>query len=173
MIIIWSKTGRGIPARTFCQRTKELLKLNRNQLQWVTGLLVLTGHCHLKGHLFKMRLRNSPTCKRCLEKDEWATHILCDCEAIAYLRFRHLGHYFMEPGDYQDTPVRKILHFIRSVGLLEGWNRGGYTTDLERWWCKGQSKAYPLRIHSFIWSNAPSSQLCQKESCVTYFLTWS
>jgi hypothetical protein len=26
------------------------LKLNRDQLRWVVGLL--TGHCHLKGHLF-------------------------------------------------------------------------------------------------------------------------
>jgi hypothetical protein len=51
---------------------------------------------------------------------ETDTHILCECEAIAYLRFRHLGHYFMEPGDCQDAPVSKILHFIRSVGLLEG-----------------------------------------------------
>jgi hypothetical protein len=67
-----------------------------------------------------MGLTDSPTCEMCLEKDEAATHILCDCEAIAYLRFRHQGHYFMEPGDYQDAPVSKILHFIRSVGLLEG-----------------------------------------------------
>jgi hypothetical protein len=35
-----------------------------------------------------------------------------------------LGHRFMEPGDYQDAPVSKILLFIRSVGLLEGWNKG-------------------------------------------------
>jgi hypothetical protein len=89
------------------RRTNELLKLNRNQLRWVTGLL--TGHCSLKGHLFKMGFTNSPTCKRSLEKDESATYILCDCEAIAYLRFRHLGHYFMEPGDYQDAPVSKTV----------------------------------------------------------------
>jgi hypothetical protein len=88
-------------------RTKELLKLNRNQLRWVIGLI--TGHCHLKGHLFKMGLTNSPICERCLEKGESATHILCDCEAIAYLRFRR---HFMEPGDYQDAPVSKVLHFI-------------------------------------------------------------
>jgi hypothetical protein len=100
------------------RRTEELLKLNRNQLRWMTGLL--TGHCHLKGHLFKMGLTDSPTCERCLEKEESATHILCDCEAIAYLRFRHLGHHFMEPGDYHDTPINQTLHFIRSVGLLEG-----------------------------------------------------
>jgi hypothetical protein len=27
---------------------------------------------------------DNPTCERCLEEDELATHILCDCEAIAY-----------------------------------------------------------------------------------------
>jgi hypothetical protein len=56
---------------------------------WVVGLL--TGHCHLKGHLFKMGLTDDPICERCLEEDESATHILCDCDAIANLRFRHLG----------------------------------------------------------------------------------
>jgi hypothetical protein len=45
---------------------------------------------------------------------------LCDCEAIAYFSFRHLGHYFMQKGDYQDAPVSKILHLIRNVGLLRG-----------------------------------------------------
>jgi hypothetical protein len=48
------------------RRTKEQLKLNRNQLQWVTGLP--TGHCHVKGHLFKMGLTNSRICERCTEK---------------------------------------------------------------------------------------------------------
>jgi hypothetical protein len=27
----------------------------------------------------------------------------------------------MKPGDYHDTPINQILHFIRSVGLLEMW----------------------------------------------------
>jgi hypothetical protein len=40
------------------RRTKDLLKLNRDQLRWVVGLL--TGHCHLKGHLFKFGLRKVP-----------------------------------------------------------------------------------------------------------------
>jgi hypothetical protein len=113
----------------------------------VTGLLI--GHCHLKGHLFKMGLMNSPNCKRCLGKDESATHILCDYEVIAYLKFRHLGHYFMQPGDYQDAPVSKILHFIQSVGLLGGWNRGTCTIDHWRSWCKSWSRPTPYAfIHS-------------------------
>jgi hypothetical protein len=47
-----------------------------------------------KGHLFKMGLTDDPTCERCLEEDESVAHILCDCEAIANLRFRDLGQFF-------------------------------------------------------------------------------
>jgi hypothetical protein len=43
---------------------------------------------------------------------------------MAYLRFCHMGHYFMEPGDYHNAPIRKALRFIRSVELIEGWKRG-------------------------------------------------
>jgi hypothetical protein len=62
---------------------------------------------------------DDPTCERCLEEDESATHILCDCEAIAYLRFRLLGQFFMEPSDYYDAPINRVLHFTRSVGLIK------------------------------------------------------
>jgi hypothetical protein len=86
-------------------RTKDLLKLNRDQLLCVVG--PFTGHCHLKGHLFKLRLTDNPTYYRFLGEDESATHILCDCEAVAYFRFRHLGQFFMEPSDYYDAPIHK------------------------------------------------------------------
>jgi hypothetical protein len=39
---------------------------------------------------------------------------------VAYTSFRHLGQYFMEPSDYYDAPIDKVLHFIRSVGLIKG-----------------------------------------------------
>jgi hypothetical protein len=66
---------------------------------------------------FQMELTDDPICERCPE-DETATHILCDCKTIAYLRFRHLGQYFSEPSDYYDAPISKVLHFFRSVGLI-------------------------------------------------------
>jgi hypothetical protein len=47
----------------------------------------------------QLGLINDPICERCQEKDESATHILCDCEAVAQIRFRHLGQFFMEPSD--------------------------------------------------------------------------
>jgi hypothetical protein len=80
----WTQTGKGADIRTLCQRSKHLLKLNRDQLKWIVGLL--TGQCHLKGHLYKLGLTGDPTCERCLEEDASATHILCDCEAIAHLQ---------------------------------------------------------------------------------------
>jgi hypothetical protein len=88
----------------------------------VVGLF--TGHCYLKVHLIKLGLTDDPTCERCLEKDESATHILCDCELIAYLRFRHLGQYFLEPSGYYDAPINKVIHFILNVGLIKGQSKG-------------------------------------------------
>jgi hypothetical protein len=64
--------------------------------------------------------RDNPTCERCLQEDESATHILCDCEATAYLKFRHLDQLFMGPSDYYDALTNKVLHFIRNVELKKG-----------------------------------------------------
>jgi hypothetical protein len=72
-------------------RSKDLLKLNRDQLRRTVGLF--TGHYRLKGHLFKLGLTDDPICERFLEEDESATHVLCDCEAIAHLQFRHLDQF--------------------------------------------------------------------------------
>jgi hypothetical protein len=47
-----------------------------------------------------------------------ASHVLCDCEALVTLRFRHLGCHFMKPGDSEDISVSKILCFVQGVGLL-------------------------------------------------------
>jgi hypothetical protein len=49
-------------------------------------------------------------CERCLEEDESATHNLCDCEAIADLRFRHLGQIYVELSDYYDAPISLAFH---------------------------------------------------------------
>jgi hypothetical protein len=116
------------------RRTKKVLKLNINQLWWVTGLLAT--HCRLKGHIFKMGLTNNPTCERCLEKDDSATHVLCDYEAMAYLWFRHLAHYFIEPGDYLSWGAQ-----WRGIHNKSRWSR-----------CKDRSWSTPLFIYLFIYS---------------------
>jgi hypothetical protein len=52
------RQAKGFLKRPSAKRAGQLLSLSRNQLRILTGLL--TGHCHLKGHLFKMRLVKSP-----------------------------------------------------------------------------------------------------------------
>jgi hypothetical protein len=116
--IIGLRQAKELISGPSAKRTRDLLSLNRDQLRWIVGLF--TGHCHLKGHLSEMGLMNDPICERCLEADESATHVLCDCEALAHLRFRHLGQFFMEPGDFYDVSIGKVLHFIRSVRLTKG-----------------------------------------------------
>lgn len=71
----------------------------------------------LKGHLFRF-------CKRCLNNDETTSHALCDCMAISNSTFHHLGLSFMEPGNYSDAPLNKILHLIQRVGLLRANCKG-------------------------------------------------
>jgi hypothetical protein len=40
--------------------------------------------------VFLFELTNNPTRESCLEKDESATHVLCDYEATAFLRYCHV-----------------------------------------------------------------------------------
>jgi hypothetical protein len=71
-----------------------------------------------KRTLFQPGLVISPECDRCKQATEMASHILCDCEALATLKYRHLDQYFMKPDDFEGISVSKILHFTQSVGLL-------------------------------------------------------
>jgi hypothetical protein len=116
--IIGLKQATGLISGPSARRTKDPLKINRDQLRWIVGLF--TVHCHLMGHFFKLGLMDDRTCERCLEEDESATHVLCNCKTIARLRFRHLGQFIMEPSDFNDAPISKVVHFIRSVGLIKG-----------------------------------------------------
>jgi hypothetical protein len=147
------KQTKGFFQGPSARRTKKLLQINRNHLWWVIGLL--TGHCHLTGHLFKIGLMDRPVCERCLEKDESATHILCDLEAIDYLRFCHLGHYLLEPGDYQDTPVRSYTSFkVKECWRAETEGDAQQITE----GCSARAGLGLPHTHSF------SHSTCSKES---------
>jgi hypothetical protein len=114
--ICGQKQAKGFLKNPSANKARELLNLSRNQLRIMKGLL--TGHSHLKGHLFKLGLVNSPECNRSKQASETASHVLCDREALTTLTFRHLGRHFMKPGDFEDISVSKILHFVQGAGLL-------------------------------------------------------
>jgi hypothetical protein len=110
------KRAKGLIQGPSARRTKHLFKLNRDQLRWVVELFT--------GHRFTLGLTEDPTCEKCLEKDESATHILCACEAVSYLRFCQQGKFFMEPSEYYDAFISKVLHSVHSVGVIKGKSKG-------------------------------------------------
>jgi hypothetical protein len=115
------RQAKGLILGPSARRTKDLLKLNRDELRWIVGQF--TGHLHL----FKLGLTD-PICKRCLAEDESATHILCDCGAIAYLRFRHMGQFFMEPSTTM-TSHKQSPTFHSKCRINKGLIKRRSTTD--------------------------------------------
>jgi hypothetical protein len=74
-----------------------LLSFNRTQSRVVIGLLI--GHNTLRRHLHVMGLSADPMCRKCGTDEETSVHILCECEALASLRHRYLGSFFLDPED--------------------------------------------------------------------------
>jgi hypothetical protein len=75
----WTQTGKGTYTRALSQKNEGSIKIEQRTIKMGDRTIYKTRS--LKGHLFKTGLADGPTCERCLEKDESATHILCDCEA--------------------------------------------------------------------------------------------
>jgi hypothetical protein len=113
--------GGGGGRKKLNKKVGELLNLNRNQ-RLMTGLL--TEYYNLKGHLLKLVPVKSPECDRCEQASEMILHMLCHCEALATLRYSHLGHHFMKIGDFEDISVSKILHFALGARLENDSGKG-------------------------------------------------
>jgi hypothetical protein len=92
------------------------LKVNRTQTVAVIGLL--TGHNALRRHLLVMELSNDPACRKSGTEKETSVYILCECKALASLRHKYLGSFFLDPEDIRVLGVGAIWSFIKGTGLL-------------------------------------------------------
>ena len=93
-----------------------LLSFKRTRTRAVTGLL--TGYNTLRRHLHVMGLSNDPTCRKCGTEEETSAHILCECKALASLRHKYLGSFFLDPEDIRVLGVGAIWNFVKGTGLL-------------------------------------------------------
>jgi hypothetical protein len=167
--ICGQRWAKGFLKKPSAKKAAGLLYLSRNQLRIMTGLL--TVHCHWKGHLFKQGLVNSPKCDRCKQASETASHVLCDCETLATLRFRHLGRHFMKRDDIEDISVSKILHFVQGVGLLNEWAKG-LQKRLIMVKVQGSLRYPPFCILLFYSILFYSMYNCRSLLCVITILLW-
>jgi hypothetical protein len=80
----------------------------------VTGLL--TGPNTLRRHLHLMGLTDSPLCRKRGAEEKTSAHILDWCEALAAIRYAHLGS-ILEPEDIKSQNLGAIWRFSKVAGL--------------------------------------------------------
>ena len=65
-----------------------------------------------------MWLQSNPICRRCGTEEETSAHIQCECEALASLRHKYLGSFFLDPEDLRVLGMGAIWNFAKGTGLL-------------------------------------------------------
>lgn len=100
------------------EKSKDLMALSRNSLRHAIGLL--TGHCHLNGHLAKIGVIENNLCRLCNEEIETAQHIICECEAIGRKRFQILGTAMVHTANIRQIKVGDMLKIVKGTELLPG-----------------------------------------------------
>ena len=65
-----------------------------------------------------MGIGNDPRCRKCGTEEETSVHILCECKALASLRYTYLGSFFLDPDDIKKLGVGAIWSFGNATGLL-------------------------------------------------------
>jgi hypothetical protein len=65
-----------------------------------------------------MGLGDNPICRKCGSDEETLVHILCKCEALASLRYTHLGPVFLDLEDIRELGIEAIWSFGKGTGLL-------------------------------------------------------
>jgi hypothetical protein len=86
---------------------------------------LLTEHCDFKEHTFKLGPIYSPTCKRCQNKDETASHILYECETS------QLGISLHKTNRLLKDPTKQSFALHLKCGTARGLTKKGVHNRLK------------------------------------------
>jgi len=109
------RQAKGLLGNYNLKRFKQLISMGKNRLRILTGLL--TGHCRLRSHLYKLGIVSSGNCRYCDIEEESSEHIVATCAALSRRRCRILGNHIIQPKDIAALSPTKILEFIQEIGL--------------------------------------------------------
>jgi ribonuclease HI len=117
----WSREKRYKAAREAMDRptktrTTEAIKAGRALIRQLTA--ILTGHSTLRGHLHKIKLSESPNCKKC-GKEETVIHFMGKCPAYAKSRMETMGWWVLDREELNKIPIWKQVAFLRKTKRLE------------------------------------------------------
>lgn len=98
------------------ETAKKFMTMNRQNLRTATG--ILTGHCHLRKHLHRMGLSDTPLCRGCEQEDETVEHILCECPTLSQIRYFLFGEYRLTQANMRELPSGDVITYFKQVGWL-------------------------------------------------------
>ena len=108
-----------IMCRTICKtRTKYVLALPRRDCRILVG--ILTGHCMIATHAFKLGITSEEHCRKCKETGalESLEHLLCSCPALSRNRHKHLGAFtFTSLMEVSNCSTSNLLNFAKVTRL--------------------------------------------------------
>jgi hypothetical protein len=88
-----------------------------------------------------MALSNNPTCRKCGTEEEISVHILCECEALALLRYMYLGSFFLNPENIRVISMGAIWNLLKEQGSYNLVQNMGHKGPVLRPRCIGNGKA--------------------------------
>ena len=94
---------------------KQIRKHPRRKMNIITQ--ILTGHTTLKRHLNVMTIEDESLCQQCMEDntEETMEHFILQCPAFARNRQNILGKIYMEPEEFSEIKISKLLKFVKQT----------------------------------------------------------
>jgi hypothetical protein len=90
-----------------------------NRGDYRTAVHIITGHCGLNNHLYKMKKTNTSECPVCGHEDENVSHFLRQCPDIAQLRGQYFNDYYLSVNDFFDNfHITTIVNYVNHTKRL-------------------------------------------------------
>mgnify|MGYP001798379675 CR=1 FL=1 len=118
---VWKNGAGNLTAKMFMEkldfrRSESLINLPWVDLTHLTE--IMSGHCRLNSHLYKIRRISDPSFPYCGKTLESVTHFLCECQGVGKARRDVFGQNLLSPADLKRIEPQKLLRFINAFGRL-------------------------------------------------------
>ena len=98
--------------------TREILSMERGTLRKLVA--IATGHGGFGYHLKRMKILSDDTCRLCMEDEETAAHVVCQCPALTSKRLKVIGMHLCKESDMYRLTFKQMLDMTRDTDV-EGW----------------------------------------------------
>ena len=94
---------------------------NNNRKDYRTSIHLITGHCALNKHLYKIHKTSNSECPLCGHNEETVSHFLGQCPALAQLRGHFFNDYYLSINDiFNNYHISTIIKYTNNSKRLLG-----------------------------------------------------